>query len=212
MSTNTIFGRMLGVAALAGSVTLAACDGSTGPEDDDLSAASAADLATFVVGLDASGGTAYGMAMDPRTGSQTFTRSATCPAGGTHSMSGSSTSSFDATTRVLSTTWTHTQTHDDCAVIHRRGDQQIKAVIDGTVAVNGSASYQLPETAGQGRTILSYSSKRVGSTTTTVGDRTRTCEIDVAQTYDPGAGTFTITGTMCGRQVNTTFTPGQHRR
>lgn len=212
MSTNRIFARLLSTAALAGTVTLAACEGSTGPEDD-LSAVSAADLATFLVNLDASGGTAYGMALDPRTGTHNFNRSAPCPAGGTHSMTGSSSSTFDATTRVLSTTWSHAQTHDDCAVIHKRRDgQEIRAVLDGSITVTGAASYQLPETAGQGRKILSFSSKRVGSTTTTIGEHTRTCQIDVTETYDPAAGTFTVKGVMCGREVNVTYTPGQSRR
>jgi hypothetical protein len=206
MRTNSI----LSVAALAACVTLAACDGSTGPEDDDLTAVGAAELAEFVTGLDASGGTAYGMASDPgRTGTHNFTRSGPCPAGGTHGMSGSSTSSFNATTRVLSHTWTHNQTHDDCAVTHRRGDQTITVVLDGSVTVNGSATYELPETAGQGRKILTFTSKRTGSTTTTIGDRTRTCSIDVTETYDPATNTFTIKGTMCGREVNVTRTPGQ---
>src|SRR5688572_13991383 len=205
MRTNPI----LSVAALAACVTLAACDDSTSP-DDELSAASAAELAEFVTGLDASGGTAYGMASDPgRTGTHTFTRSGPCPAGGTHGMSGSSTSSFNATTRVLSHNWTHTQTHDDCAVTHTRGDQQITVVLDGSVSVTGAATYELPATAGQPRKILTFSSTRKGSTTTTVGDKTRTCAIDVTETYDPATNTFTIKGTMCGREVNITRTPGQ---
>jgi hypothetical protein len=206
MCNNPIFR----VAALAACITLAACDGSTGPDEEEISAATAEDLATFVVDLDASGGAAYGMTSDPRTGSHTFTRSASCPAGGTHSMSGSSTSSFDPDTRVLSTTWSHTQTHDDCAVIHKRRDgQETKSVIDGAVTVTGSASYELPETRGEPRKILSWSSKRAGSTTTTIGENTRTCAIDVTETYDPATNTFTIEGVMCGREINVTRTPGQ---
>jgi hypothetical protein len=210
MRNKPVVGRCTGVAVLAACLTLAACDDSTGPQDEELGAASAEDLATFVVGLDASGGAEYGMTSDPRrTGTHTFTRSGPCPAGGTHTMSGSSTSTFDAATRVLSTTWSHTQTHDDCAVTHKRGDQEITAVIDGSVTVDGSASYEIPETRGAHRKILSYTSRRTGSTTTTIGDRTRTCAIDLTQTYDPATGQFTVKGTMCGREVNVTYTPGQ---
>jgi hypothetical protein len=205
MRTNSIFS----VTAFAACLTLAACDGTTGPDDDEISAASAEEVAEIVVGLDASGGAAYGMTSDPRTGSQTFNRTATCPAGGTHSMEGSSTSSYNATTRVLSHSWSHTQTHDACAHIQRRGDREVTVVLDGTLTVTGSASYELPETAGQGRKILAYSSNRTGSTKTTIGDRTRTCEIDVSETYDPDTGLFTITGTVCGREVNLTHAPGQ---
>jgi hypothetical protein len=189
------------------------CDGSTGPDSDDLGAANIEDLATFVAGLDATGGAAYGMTSDARTGSHNFNRSAPCPAGGTFSMTGSASSSVDPATRVLSTTWSHTQTHDDCAVTHHRRDgREVTSVLDGTVSVNGTASYQLPQTRGEEREILSYSSRRVGSTTTTVGDRTRTCEIDITQTYDPATGKFTVSGVMCGREVNVTFAPGHRHK
>jgi hypothetical protein len=212
MTNKPLFGRRLAGAAMAACVALTACDGSsTGPEDDDLSAATAQDLATFVSGLDASAGTADDMTLDPRTASRTFSRTASCPDGGTYSTSGSSNSSFDPATRILSTDWEHTQTHDDCAVIHTRGDREVRAVIDGSITVNGAASYLIPESRRHDRTILSYSSRRVGSTTTTVGDRTRSCDVDVTKTYDPDAGTFTVSGVMCGREVDVTFTPGHYR-
>jgi hypothetical protein len=38
----------------------------------------------------------------------------------------------------------------------------------------------------------------------TIGDRSRTCDIDIVETYDPEADTFTIEGPICGREVSVT--------
>jgi hypothetical protein len=192
-------------------LTLAGCSEAVAPEDG-LTTAEAELVATWITDVDATGGDEYGLSSDVRTGSYQFTRSASCPAGGTHGVSGSGTKTLDEDTRVLSTTWTTTQTHDQCGVLHARGDRQVTLVIDGVVVATGSASYQLPAEGGLPRQILTFTNGRVGSTTTTAGDRSRTCEIEVTESYDPTTNTFTITGTICGREVHVTRTPGERPR
>jgi hypothetical protein len=78
--------------------------------------------------------------------------------------------------------------------------------------VTGTATYRRPQERGESRTVLSYSTTRVGSTTTTVGERSRTCEVDVTETFDPATGSFTITGLICGQTVNVTRGPGLNTR
>jgi hypothetical protein len=206
-------GFRFGAFALVAGLAFTGCDGEgTGP-DEEMTGARAEAIATFMLDIDVNDGGAYGMNMDPRGGSHEFSRSAPCPAGGSHSVSGSRSSSLDTDTRVLSTTWSTTQTHDDCAITHSRRDQQVTVVIDGNITASGSASYQLPtDRPGHGRELLSYSSSRAGSTTTTAGDRTRVCEINVTETFDPATGAFTVTGTVCGRAVNVTRQPRSNVR
>jgi hypothetical protein len=72
------------------------------------------------------------------------------------------------------------------------------------VTAEGSATHQLPDSPGDRRQVLSYQNTRSGATTTTIGDRTRACEIHVTETYDAATDRFTVQGTICGREVNVT--------
>jgi hypothetical protein len=197
------FGGLLSVVVLGGGLALAGCDGATGPDDRDLTSPEEAEaMASFLSGVDV---LSVGMAtLDVSSGTRTFNRTAPCPAGGTVAVSGSNESSLDTATRVVSTRWTTTQTHTACAITHTRGDQKVTAVMDGSVTAAGSSSYQLPEKKGEMRTLLSWASTRVGSTKTTVGDKVRSCEMNVSESYDPATRSFTIKGTVCGRQVDIT--------
>lgn len=197
-------------AAAAAALVLSACDGTTTePEDRDALSAHADVIAMFLADFDATAGAGYGLSMDPRTASRTFTMTMECPAGGTRSVSGTGSSEFDDATRVLSTSWSTTQAHDECAFVHERRGETVTVVIDGSVTATGSASYQLPGERGHHRGLLSFDGTRKGSTTTTIGDRSRTCDIDVTETYDAATDTFTLVGTVCGREVNVTRTPSQ---
>jgi len=195
--------RPFSALALAAALALAGCDGATEPDDREVvtpedagaMAAFVFDLDAFAVGAAALGSTA---------GARSFNRTAPCPAGGTASMSGSSETSTDAATKVVSTKWTHTQTHTACAFTFTRGDKSVTTVIDGKVTAAGSSSFKLPETRGGLPTLLTWSSTKVGSTTTKVGDKSSTCAVDIKETYDAATKKFTITGTMCGKQINVT--------
>lgn len=201
--------RRLGAAVAAGLV-VAACSDGTGPVGDEESAGAAA-IASFLLDHDMMGSAVRGMSFDPRTGTFTFTRTGPCPAGGTQSSNGTTTSALNATTKVLSVTWNTTMTHDDCAFTHTRGDRQVKTTINGQVAVTGSSTTQLPPDRTTPPKLLSHTSTTKGATTTTTVTNgstvTKTCEMDVTETYDPATNTYTMKGLVCGQQVTVTRTP-----
>ncbi|MHB1192059.1 MAG: hypothetical protein ACYC6F_03355 [Longimicrobiales bacterium] len=183
------------------------CDAGTGPGDPELASEDADAIASFMFDVDALSVAMANLAS--ATGTRSFTRTAPCPAGGSINVSGSGESSTNQETRVVSTKWTNNHTHAACAITKTRGDRTWTAVVDGSATASGTSSYQLPETRGGQRTLLSWASATVGSTTTKVGDRTSTCAVDIKQTWDPVKQVFTIKGTMCGRQVDTTRTLGR---
>lgn len=193
----------LSLTLLAAASLLTACEGTVDPQPgDELSADGAAAIASFLADVDAM--TVGLNALAAASGGRTVTWSRNCPAGGSVSVSGGSESTLDEDTRVVSNRWSTTQTHAACAVIHTRGDKSVTAVMDGSVTSSGTSSYQLPEKRGEGRTLLTWDGKRAGATTTTVGDRSNTCVVDVSETYDAATKTFTVTGSVCGRDVSGT--------
>ena len=188
---------------LAAASFLTGCEGTVDPKaGDDLSPEGAEAIASFLADVDAM--TVGVNALAASSGGRTFTWSRACPAGGSVSVAGGSESTLDEDTRVVSTRWSTTQTHAACAIIHTRGDQSLTAVVNGSVTSTGTSSYQLPEKRGDGRALLTWAGKRAGSTTTTVGDRSNTCVVDVTETYDPATRTFTVVGSVCGRDVSGT--------
>lgn len=199
--------RILASLTLVALLALTGCEGGTGPADEDLTSDDAAAIAGFMFDLDALAVGAANLAAT--TGTRSFTRTAPCPAGGSVSASGSSESSTNPETKVVSTKWTHTQTHSACAISKTRGDQTWTAVMDGKVTTSGNSSYKLPETKGAPRTLLSWSSATTGSITTKIGDKTSTCVMDVKQAWDPVKQAFTLTGTVCGKAVDTTKGTGR---
>ena len=203
MRSEKPLSRVPTTVALAAALALAGCDGGTGPDDrDTVSGEDAEAIAGFVSNVDfASVGVAT---LTTTSGTRTYGRTVSCPAGGSVSVSGSGETSRDDATRILSTKWTNTQTHAACAITHTRGDKTVTAVIDGSVTGSGTASWQLPEKRGDLPTLLSWTGTRAGSTTTTVGDRKSTCEVNLTQTWNSATKMFTISGVMCGRQVNIT--------
>jgi hypothetical protein len=200
--------RAAALALLA--LSLAGCADATGPRDETPTQTVAEGIATFLADSDPT--SLYASATGTRTGTNQFERTTSCPAGGGQTMSGKGTSSLDEATRVVSSTWTNTHTQDDCAFQRTRGDQTLTVVIDGSVTATGAFSYRLPEQRGDPRVLLSYTITRKGATTTKVGDRTQRCEINTRETYDPATDRFTITGTICGREVNVTRDQGTRKR
>jgi hypothetical protein len=200
----SIQARLL-VAASIGLVSAVACSDRGTGVSDPIPMATAEAIAAFIVDIDGTAGWSASVVADQKTGSREFSQTTSCPAGGTRSVSGSGTSSLDLATRVMSTQWVTTQSQTACAFTNTRGGQTATSVIDGKVAATGSASYQLPATLPGERSIVSYSSKRVGSTTTRIGDRTRTSEVAVTETW--ADGNFRVVGVVCGREVDITRSP-----
>jgi hypothetical protein len=193
--------KWFGALTIGGLLVFAACDIGTGPGDVTDEAA----IAGFLADMDNAAG--WGRdGTSTSAGPRDLNQTVNCPAGGTHSTTGSGSSTINETTKVLTRNWTTTQAHDDCAFTRTgRDGATVKVVIDGSVTVSGNSTTQLPATRGAGEPVLlTFSSTRSGSTTTTVGDKSHTCEVNVTETYDPATKTFTIKGTVCGRTVDTT--------
>ncbi len=202
MSGTTRFRGVLALVVAGSLATLSGCEGTLDPGEPELTSDDAAAIAGFLSDVDL---LSVGLAtLSATTGTRTLSRTAPCPAGGSVSVSGSSESTKNDETRVVSTRWTTTKASVACAISHTRGDKTATAVVDGSVTTSGTSSYQLPETRDGQRTLLSWTSATVGSTTTKVGDMTATCAVDIKQTWDPVKQLFTIKGTMCGRQVDVT--------
>ncbi len=190
---------------LVSALVLAACQDASGPgENGSLSREEAVMVASLVSDM---GVAAVGLAVaDPASGSRTFNRTLPCPGGGSMTFTASHDFSVNEATKVLTTQWTATHTHAACTSERERAGKTFTVVVDGSVTNAGTASYQLPANRGEPRVLLSWSATRTGSTTTTVGDRSRTCEINVTESFDPATKTFTLTGTVCGREVSRTRT------
>lgn len=186
---------------LASALLLGACQDAAGPGDKgSLNREEALAVASLVSDM---GVAAVGLAVaDPASGTRTFNRTIPCPAGGSMTFTASHDFSVNEATKVLTTQWTATHSHAACASERERGGKTFTVVVDGSVTNAGTASYQLPANRGEPRVLLSWSSTRTGSTTTTVGDRSRTCEVNLTESFDPATKTFTITGTVCGREVS----------
>jgi hypothetical protein len=193
-------GALLAGVVVAAGVAGCAADG-TGPEER-IAPVTAEAIAVFLASTDATAGWAAESLAATRTGTREFSRTAPCPAGGSQTMTGSGTSSHDTAARIFTNSWTTTQSQDRCAFPGREGGPDI--VMHGSVTVTGSATYRVPEERGAGRTILTHQTTRVGSTTTSAGDRSRTCEVDLTETFDPATNSFRVVGTVCGRAVDVT--------
>jgi len=157
-------------------------------------------VALFLSDADGSGGLLMGAEGLPGIGEFSHTRP--CPGGGTRSVEGTRSRSVDSGTGIANTEWSTTQSHDACRVLRHRVRGGVAAVIDGSVTALGAAAFLPPESPGAGRELLAWANYRSGMTTTTVGDQQRSCEISVVETFDPGSGTFSMTGTICGREVD----------
>jgi len=192
--------RLSAVTPLLAAVCLAGCEGDSTAPSASLGDAEIEAVALFLSDADGSGGL-FSMS-EGFAGSRDFSHTRPCPGGGTRSVEGTRSLSADSGTGVVNAEWTTTQSHDGCGVLRRRGEQRVAAVIDGSVTALGAAAFLPPESPGAGRELLAWANYRSGMTTTTVGDRQRSCEISVVETFDPASGTFSMTGTICGREVD----------
>lgn len=189
--------------ALAALTTLVACDESaTGPSDG----LDAEDAAFVMVEADGMAGAlvfdllGVGPVLRAARGHEgDFARSRDCPAGGTFSIEGSSgrTEHGDG-----SVEWTLEATGewDDCTHTRARGDRSVTTVIDGTFEMEAHRRHNHRVPVGNQTTTKS------GSFTwsRTSGERTQEgeCSFDVTSVRNPDSRRVTITGDVCGRQID----------
>lgn len=188
---------------------LAACDDATGPAQAGLSGADMEAVAAFLASSEAfASGVSFNESVDgdgiaATTRTSTYTRTTTCPVAGQIEVNGSRTVSWDRDAGTASASFESTHAYQACEF--ERNEKSFK--VDGSVVWAGSAAWQF-QSDGKARQISEASGTRTGSITITSGDEVKTCDIALEKKYDPATNTFTVTGTMCGKDVNVTKTPG----
>lgn len=210
-------GKLIVAGAVAGLVGLAACsDSPTGTGSTGSGNLSDADAAALAVALD---GTSVQMVDDevggiagspsvtasadvvPRgsaglvTTSLTYTRIRTCPVSGQTTLAGTMDRQRDTSTGTLTVSLEATRTPDGCTyeipsgTISVTGNPGISVVADRK-RVNGVPTGP-QTTTHQGAFTWVKSAGASGS-----------CQVDITSVLDPDAGTRTVTGTFCGRQID----------
>lgn len=203
--------KLLLPAALAAVVALAGCDGSaTTPADD--SGLSRTDV-QFLAGesgdqdgfmLDGFG--SPGFSIFPQDGPQattttvttSFTRTRTCPAGGTVKLEGTVTHSGDPATHTGSFQFNATRTEAACAFT-RNGN---------TITITGNPSTTLTASASMTNGVpgLRTATKKGSFNWTKSTGKSGTCSVDLTATWDPATKTLHVAGTFCNQTVDVTRT------
>ena len=129
---------------------------------------------------------------------RSFTNTRSCPVSGSVTIAGTVVGTSDPVAHNLSVTGTATKTDAACAFNTKNG----VATINGNPNVAMTATINV--VAGKPTGLQTMTHK--GSFTWARNGKTGTCNVDVTSVYDPAAGTFTVTGTMCGRTINTSRT------
>lgn len=119
-----------------------------------------------------------------------------CPAGGKLNLEGTTSAQVSGT--ELSSTWTITTRHLDCAV--RINDRTL--VTSGSANSTGHMRMRLPAQSGDPPAMLEFEARSQGEMTTRDGVHTRTCTYDLTQRYDAARKEVTLTGTSCGHSIN----------
>ena len=196
----------IGAAAV---LALAACDSATAPDAgissdvneiasdiDALSFLALADAGSSVFAPRFSISSASGLTAENSLTpvSRTINVTRPCPAGGTVTIAGSSTGTSDPAAHNLTITSSVTRTEAACAFNTRHG----------TVTLNGNPNVAMTNSINivAGKPVGPQTQTHKGSFTWTRGSKSGTCNEDVTSTFDPAAGTITVSGSMCGRTVN----------
>ena len=195
--------------ALLAALALAACDksvtGATSPSglsSDDVRALAGETGDQDGAFMDGFGGPSFNKVVaGPQqavTVTTTFTRTRTCPQGGSVTLAGTVTHTADPATKSGSTNFSATRTEAAC-VFGRNGH---------TVTINGNPNTQL--TASQSWTNGvpgDRTATKKGSFTWARSDgKTGTCNVDVTATWTPSTHTLHVVGTFCNQTIDVTRT------
>ncbi|HET7232822.1 MAG TPA: hypothetical protein VFJ16_22625 [Longimicrobium sp.] len=201
---------LLLTATLATALALAACDQSTtgSTPDTQLSAAEARQVAGDAGDLDGAlldgvpGGSFDRAPAAPEfastTVTTTFSRTRTCPAGGSVKLEGTMVHTGDPATHTGSNQFNATRTETACA-LNRNG---------ATLTINGNPNTVL--TASQswtnGTPGVRTATKKGSFTWTRSTGGSGTCNIDVTHTWTPATHTLHVSGTVCNQTIDITRT------
>jgi hypothetical protein len=203
--------RNLRYPVLLAAAVLAACgESATGTNQaEGLSATEARLLAAEFGAQDAAvlggfGTPAFSVSADgsgPRAATSTteFTRTRSCPRGGSVTLQGTRVHTGDRETRTATHQFTATRTENDCAFAARDGGTM---TIDGNPNTRITASHAVTN----GVPGVGTGTKKGSFTWARSGGATGTCAVDLTQTFDPATRTFTLKGTFCGQTVDLTRT------
>lgn len=187
---------------------LAACaDNATAPDPAGLTAEEAAALAAdydavvadLIDGLVAPAFSVQAAGGAPRaavTVDETFTRTRTCPLGGSVTVEGRVTGTVDREARTMSRVTDAVRTESGCTFRSRRGD--------ATLTLNGNPSTAIHAEGGivngvrQVRTMTQKGAFTFQRSTGQSG----ACDVDLTSTFDPATGIHKVVGTVCGRAVS----------
>jgi hypothetical protein len=205
-------GKLLLPLALAAALGSAACDGSsTGPGGDAaLSASEANQMAgdfdeVSAGGIDGEFAPLFSASADgagalaATTVDATFTRTVSCPRGGSVTVVGHTTGTMDRPARSASRQTDATRTEQGCAFAARNGT---------TLTLNGNPNVALHAdqsvTGGvPGKRTMTQKGAFTWARST---GQTGSCTVDLVSTHDPATRTATVRGTFCNRTVSITRT------
>lgn len=199
----------LGLIALAGCQDLVGTDGRlTSDEVAQLSEAMVAstfETSSEVATSDASltGNAAASVEAAPVTSTTEFVRTRSCELGGRVVVEGTRERVWDRAEGTGSMTLEMTRAHEECAHPLRRasGGADVTITLNGEVEVRAYHEWVMGERHGlQTMTMLGEVSWE------TSDDRSGTCVIDIAASFDPETRTRTVTGTFCDREIDRTTT------
>ena len=131
----------------------------------------------------------------------TFSRTRTCPQGGSVKLEGSVTHTADPATKSGSTSFTATRTEAAC-VFGRNGH---------TITINGNPNTQLTSNQAWTNGVPGVrTATKVGSFTWARSDgKSGTCNVNVTATWTPSTHTLHVQGTFCNQTVDVTRTWSQ---
>ena len=133
------------------------------------------------------------------TSTTTFSNLRNCPQGGTVTVAGTITRTFDRETRSGTQQSTATRTENACAFRGRGG---------ATITLNGSPNVQITSSSGftngvpEARTMTQKGAFTWQKSTGQSG----TCTVDLTSTFTPATHTHTVKGTFCGHTIDLTHT------
>jgi hypothetical protein len=206
---------LLALAAAAVALSASACDRSPAAVPSNaLSPAEARALAgqlatSTAAALGVTRSLSFSQAADPGAPSRSggsidvpFSNTAPCPKGGTLSVAGHSTLTWDGATRTGSAEVSATSTPTACAHDNGKG---------ATVTITGNPSLQVHASAAMANGVpdVMAATQTGGFTWQRSDGASGSCTVDLASVVDYPARTAKVTGTFCGISidVSTTFTP-----
>ena len=201
--------KLLLPSALAAMLALAACDqGITGSGSTDLSADDVQELAALTgdqdgAFLDGFGGPSFNKtaAAGPQfatTVTTTFSRTRTCPKGGSVKLEGTHTVTADPATHTGSSAFIATRTENACAF--GRGENTLTITGNPNTVLTASQSW------ANGVPGVRTATKKGSFNWTHSNGHSGTCTVDVTATWTPATKTLHVAGTFCNKTIDVTRT------